>query len=140
VQQNSDTTYRVFDWNRVGLDGKPRQLHVAESLCSIDFEDFEPKLIEGQPLSKESPPARRLVADKLFTVDLVEAGQGSIWSPKPAIMQILGLLAGQVQVRGGETEVSLKTGQFCLLAAGLRGVQIEAPAACKMLRIFAGAN
>jgi len=28
IQQNSDTTYRVFDWNRVGLDGKPRDLHI----------------------------------------------------------------------------------------------------------------
>lgn len=44
IQQNSDTTYRVFDWNRLGLDGKPRQLHVDESLESIDFADFEPKL------------------------------------------------------------------------------------------------
>jgi len=44
VQQNSDTTYRVFDWNRVGLDGNPRALHVDKSLLSIDFEDFEPEL------------------------------------------------------------------------------------------------
>ncbi len=44
IQQNSDTTYRVFDWNRTGLDGKPRALHVAESLASIDFEDHEPAL------------------------------------------------------------------------------------------------
>ena len=44
IQQNSDTTYRVFDWNRIGLDGKPRELHVAQSLASIDFNDFEPKL------------------------------------------------------------------------------------------------
>lgn len=44
VQQNSDTTYRVFDWNRTGLDGKPRELHVAESMRSIDFSDFEPGL------------------------------------------------------------------------------------------------
>ena len=42
VQQNSDTTYRVFDWNRVGLDGTPRALHIPESLASIDFDDFEP--------------------------------------------------------------------------------------------------
>ncbi|MFA7343493.1 MAG: type I phosphomannose isomerase catalytic subunit [Terrimicrobiaceae bacterium] len=42
VQQNSDTTYRVFDWNRMGLDGKPRALHIEESLASIDFDDFEP--------------------------------------------------------------------------------------------------
>ena len=44
IQQNSDTTYRVFDWNRDGLDGKPRQLHIAESLASIDFADHEPAL------------------------------------------------------------------------------------------------
>jgi mannose-6-phosphate isomerase len=42
VQQNSDTTYRVFDWNRTGLDGLPRKLHIEESMASIDFEDFEP--------------------------------------------------------------------------------------------------
>ena len=35
IQQNSDTTYRVYDWGRVGLDGKPRTLHVRESLESL---------------------------------------------------------------------------------------------------------
>lgn len=45
IQQNSDTTYRVYDWGRIGLDGKPRQLHIEESLKSIDFEDFEPPMI-----------------------------------------------------------------------------------------------
>ena len=44
VQQNSDTTYRVFDWNRLGLDGKPRALHVQESLESINFNDIEPSV------------------------------------------------------------------------------------------------
>lgn len=46
VQQNSDTTYRVFDWNRLGLDGKPRTLHVVESLESINFDDPEPGVTE----------------------------------------------------------------------------------------------
>lgn len=44
IQQNSDTTYRVFDWNRPGSDGKPRDLHVDESLKCIDFEDIEPAM------------------------------------------------------------------------------------------------
>lgn len=48
VQQNSDTTYRVFDWNRVGLDGQPRALHIPESLASIDFADPEPQLANPQ--------------------------------------------------------------------------------------------
>ena len=47
IQQNSDTTYRVFDWNRVGLDGKPRDLHIPQSLASIDFNDFEAALARG---------------------------------------------------------------------------------------------
>ena len=43
IQQNSDTTYRVFDWNRPGLDGKPRDLHIDESMQCIDFSDMEPE-------------------------------------------------------------------------------------------------
>lgn len=49
IQQNSDTTYRVYDWGRVGLDGAPRQLHIEESLKSIDFEDFEPEPLAITP-------------------------------------------------------------------------------------------
>jgi len=37
VQQTSDITFRVYDWDRLGLDGKPRPLHVAESMETIDF-------------------------------------------------------------------------------------------------------
>ena len=42
VQENSDTTYRVHDWGRVGLDGEPRALHIRESMQCIDFTDSEP--------------------------------------------------------------------------------------------------
>lgn len=38
IQQNSDTTYRVYDWGRMGLDGKPRQMHLRESLQSIRWD------------------------------------------------------------------------------------------------------
>ncbi|MEX0330309.1 MAG: type I phosphomannose isomerase catalytic subunit [Puniceicoccaceae bacterium] len=48
IQQNSDTTYRVYDWGRVGLDGQPRQLHIEESLVSIDFDDAEPDLLHPE--------------------------------------------------------------------------------------------
>jgi mannose-6-phosphate isomerase len=61
VQQNSDTTYRVFDWNRVGLDGKPRDLHVEESLKAIDFDDPEPDVIE--------PRGELLVECEFFRVE-----------------------------------------------------------------------
>lgn len=49
IQQNSDTTYRVYDWGRVGLDGKPRALHVRESLeCLRAAADVPtPVLVDG---------------------------------------------------------------------------------------------
>ena len=47
VQQNSDTTYRLFDWDRADQEtGRPRQLHVDQALDCIDFDDVAPKLIE----------------------------------------------------------------------------------------------
>ncbi len=47
IQQNSDTTYRVFDFNRPDLDGELRELHVEQSMRCIDFEDIEPALTDG---------------------------------------------------------------------------------------------
>ncbi|BET65550.1 class I mannose-6-phosphate isomerase [Opitutales bacterium ASA1] len=54
IQQNSDTTYRVYDWGRVGLDGKPRQLHVEQSMRCIDFADFEPEPLRASAVAGES--------------------------------------------------------------------------------------
>jgi mannose-6-phosphate isomerase len=51
IQQNSDTTYRLYDWGRVGLDGKPRTLHVEESLRSILWTEGPPELVRAAPTS-----------------------------------------------------------------------------------------
>lgn len=75
VQQNSDTTYRVFDWNRLGLDGQPRELHVAESLASIDFEDTEPAVATPQgEVIVECPLFR--VEKWLLTAPRLDPGPG----------------------------------------------------------------
>ena len=52
VQQNSALTYRLYDWGKVGMDGKPRELHVEKALKVIDFKKFEPKLFK-RPLLGE---------------------------------------------------------------------------------------
>jgi mannose-6-phosphate isomerase len=51
VQENSDTTYRLYDWDRPGLDGEPRDLHIDEAIRSIDFsgrglDRVEPRIVE----------------------------------------------------------------------------------------------
>jgi mannose-6-phosphate isomerase len=60
IQQNSDTTYRVFDWNRTDADGKLRQLHVDQALQCIDFSDVGPHLIE--------PNGEVLIRNELFEI------------------------------------------------------------------------
>jgi len=137
IQQNSDTTYRVFDWNRKGLDGKPRELHEAESLASMDFNDFEPSLIESRPSGGPGPSVRSLADCELFKVDLiaVEAGQNLTWrGPRPTIV---GVVEGRLLVVGDQVQVHLSAGQFCLLPAGLEEAKLRAETPSRFLRIEA---
>jgi mannose-6-phosphate isomerase len=138
IQQNSDTTYRVFDWNRVGLDGQPRALHLAESLASIDFNDFEPALIQtrfsGDALTRRRP----LVRDPLFTVEAVQSVRDAVVALKPRTMQIIAVLSGGVRVEGGALEVELSPGGFCLVPASLAGVQLRARSDATWLCVEAG--
>ncbi len=104
VQQNSDTTYRVFDWNRTGLDGKPRALHIDESMASIDFADFEPRL---------KPAADTLVADcEFFRVEKVALTAPLDLRPEGRFALVT-VLSGEVSCGTDH----FQTGQFFLIPA-----------------------
>src|SRR6266478_3612262 len=138
IQQNSDTTYRVFDWGRVGLDGKPRELHVAQSLASIAFDDFEPPLIRGEFTGNGPVKVRPLVRDSLFTVEACQTTKGTSVALTPRTMQIIGMLKGKLSVQNGKTSVLLSAGQFALVPAGLEGVTLQTATPAAFLRIEAG--
>lgn len=73
VQQNSDTTYRVYDWNRVGLDGQSRELHIDKSLETIDFEGVHGRETT-QPLTmeKEGYTHKHYVENDYFSLEVIE--------------------------------------------------------------------
>ena len=133
IQQNSDTTYRVFDWNRIGLDGQPRELHVAQSLASIDFDDFEPAQAGGEETSGINCLVRKLVSDPLFNVDLFRAQSDGVIPLPASRMQIIGVVAGEVRVSGSFAPV-LCAGDFCLLPACLPQVELIATPDAQFLR------
>jgi len=138
IQQNSDTTYRVFDWNRVGLDGKPRELHLAQSLASIDFEDFEPSLV-ATDFSGTGPVRRRLlVNDPLFSVEAIELAGEEVLPVKSGKAQIFAVLTGEIRVGHERMTMDLAPGQFCLAPAVLEGTTIRAKDASRFLRIEPG--
>ena len=135
IQQNSDTTYRVFDWTRVGTDGKPRDLHIKESLESIDFGDFEPRLAQHRPRPDSGLAA--LVENELFAVDLGKMSDGQQLHLLPGNMQILGIVSGTLCVRAGREELVLGAGQFCLVPASLTDIVLRAQSAATFLRVNA---
>ena len=137
IQQNSDTTYRVFDWNRVGLDGKPRELHVAQSLASIDFNDFEPKLAESKFTADGNIQKRLLVSDPLFNVETWKLNSGASGLLKPKKLQIVAVTAGNIEIPGGLTVVKLSAGQFCLIPTSLERTEILAKSDTVLLRVEA---
>ena len=112
IQQNSDTTYRVFDWNRVDEKGKPRALHVDQALQCIDFNDVEPKLIE--------PRGEFLVRHKLFEVQ-----KWKLDTPREIVSRgqfaVVCCLTGSVQC----ADVDLAPGEFFLVPASLQDRQLK---------------
>jgi mannose-6-phosphate isomerase len=112
VQQNSDTTYRVFDWNRSGLDGVPRKLHIEESMASIDFNDFEPVVNHARSgVIAECP---------YFKVEKLPLS-----SPVPACSEgkfsIVTVLSGAASFAG----INFKPGDFFLAPASLGSATIQ---------------
>jgi mannose-6-phosphate isomerase len=135
IQQNSDTTYRVFDWNRLGLDGKPRELHIPQSLASIDFSDYEPSLVPRVFVRNGPQTVRTLVRDPLFSAEAQEAGSGASVALPPKKMQIVALLAGRVQVCDDAGSLLLAAGQFCLVPATLAQVTVQVETPATFLRV-----
>jgi mannose-6-phosphate isomerase len=135
IQQNSDTTYRVFDWNRVGLDGKARELHVEQSLASIDFTDFEPSLVRSGYSRNETFAVRYLVDDPLFRVNAWQIKRGERFYVSNRLPQIFGVVRGRLTLRGNDIEVALSPGQFCLVPASVPRVAVQAETQVELLHV-----
>jgi mannose-6-phosphate isomerase len=112
IQQNSDTTYRVFDWNRAGKNDKGRQLHIEQALQCIDFNDVAPGLIE--------PRGEVLVNHKLFEVRKWILDRPRQIAPR-GHFAIVCCLAGSLQC----ADVDLVPGEFFLIPAGLRNRELR---------------
>ena len=112
IQQNSDTTYRVFDWNRVDDQGRSRQLHVNQALQCIDFNDIRPRLVQTE-------------AEMLVHHDLFEIQKWNLDSPRDIApleqFAIVYCLTGKLQ----GADVELGPGEFLLVPAQLPDRRIE---------------
>lgn len=119
IQESSDTTFRVYDWNRLGLDGKPRPLQVAESMESINFGDFEPGLVGTEWMLDGPMEVRTLVEDPLFRVETRRARAGADWEMRLDRCVVVGVASGCLVLEDGAGGVRYGPGDFGLVPAAM---------------------
>jgi mannose-6-phosphate isomerase len=137
VQQASDTTFRLFDWNRLGPDGKPRQLHVEESLAAIDYSagPVQPQV----PQPSDRPFVERLIVCEKFILDRwrfpgLEPTARTIGGDDR--FHIISVLTGSVTIATGSTTDRLNLGQTLLLPACTGPCDIAAEAGTVLLEMY----
>lgn len=139
IQQNSDTTYRVYDWNRVGADGKPRPLHVDKALDVINFDQVEPGPYAPQ-LIEQTETLRReyITTSSFFNVErLTFEGAGLFQGHcDGSTLEIWGVMTGQADVKWAGDPVSLSAVRFSLLPATLGDFEISVTEPATLLRAY----
>jgi len=141
VQTPSDTTFRVFDWNRLGADGKPRTLHVDEALECIDFgAAHAPAPVE---VPAASTNVTRLVTCEFFTLDRARLGQGKELTIAGGEPRVWIVLEGQGVINcEGSGPTAFTKGDTMLLPAGMNKGRMNTVTNCAWLeaKMPGGAN
>lgn len=132
IQQNSDTTYRLYDYNRLGLDGKPRELHIEDSLNVIAYEGSG-----AQRMTTELANANEwltLVRSPFFVTDKGRVNES--WSLRTNgdtfVIHIICEGTGKLHWADGELEA--KPGDCFLIPANLGAYSFSGPVT--MLRSY----
>lgn len=122
IQQSSDTTFRLFDWNRVGTDGKPRALHIEQALQVIRFD--APPVQPQVPQETGRAERERLVACDKFILDRwCVTGPTTIGGDEK--FHILTVIDGSLFIQGDPAGEPLTKGQSMLLPASCGATAAE---------------
>jgi len=133
IQQSSDTTFRLFDWNRVGSDGRPRPLHVSQAVAVVDYQAGPVRPVAPRPtvLSHVS----RLIADDKFVMDA-----WNFATPKRIggddRCHIVVPVAGRVRLDPDVVDGPIGVGETVLIPSAAGDVELEPEGAAELLDIY----
>jgi mannose-6-phosphate isomerase len=136
IQQNSDTTYRVYDWGRLGADGKPRALHIAKALDVSNFGQPAAGIVQPRLISEAVGVVRsELVRSRYFVVEEVVLSPGRPFQGRcdGSTLEIWGCMQSEVTVEcAAAPPLTLSAIRFGLLPAalGMFSVAASAPSVC----------
>ncbi len=122
IQQNSNTTYRIYDYGRVGADGKPRELHI-EKACEVTqlTPPVRPTKPMGEKINKDGYSSTLLATSEYFNVNKLEVTEkASIDVTDDSFVSLL-CLDGSFSVN----DITLNKGESCFIPAGYGMVNIS---------------
>ena len=135
IQQNSNATYRVYDWNRTDSEGRSRPLHIEKALDVINFSQINAGLSQPQ-VTQVTPQFRceRLCQNQYFTTDRYVFNQTTAFRGicEGSSLEIWGVISGGAQIAGEAVDPV----GFCLLPANLGEYVIHAQPNSVLLRVF----
>lgn len=120
IQQASDATFRLFDWNRVDRDGKPRELHIAQALDVIDYTRGPVNPVK--PKATNNPNIERLVECDKFVLDRWDLSS-PYTLPNDDRFHILIVIDGNCALRSSNENFNLTRGETILIPATTRDVK-----------------
>ncbi len=137
IQQTSDTTYRIYDWDRVDSEGKSRELHIEEALDAIDFNVYDDYKSQYQP--KQNGTAT-LVNSPFFTTSLIQLDKALAkdYSELDSFVIYVCVGGSVTIVHDGETEpqVTISQGEAILLPASIDRVDLIPSSDSKLLEVY----
>ena len=118
IQQNSNTTYRVFDWNRLDAEGKPRELHIEQALQVIDWDRQQPEVSTPRPMKPDGKNHPfEILEKKHFTTIGWSLQEPRIFEMNPVGFRIIFVSKGKVLIGANGFVASASLGTTCLIPA-----------------------
>jgi mannose-6-phosphate isomerase len=115
TQQASDLTYRMFDYNRLGLDGKPRELHVAKAADVLNYRATTRGALSQIDYHFDGLDRTALIADDNFVVERIRAGSEPASIPTQGRPVIVMSLDTRLELSGAGSDVTLDRYQTALI-------------------------
>lgn len=130
IQQNSDTTYRLYDWGRVGPDGKPRPLHIEKALDVINFASGEEwKKLMNEIIVRYSRATRNrfvpVIRNRYFNIDYGNLNNSIEIKISGEYFHTLSVLKGKGTIKNNVLDVGFKAGDTLLIPGQLKKYIIQ---------------
>ena len=135
IQETSDTTYRIYDWDRTDDEGKSRELHIEEALDAIDFEVHKKYRTD---YLREEDKSVRLAGCEHFTTNLISLEKYAIEKDYSTFDSFVSLLCteGKAFIKYNDEQYDINAGELILVPASIENIFISPLQKTKLLEVF----